>query len=125
LGRSADAFEALGLWLYAAEASAVAAAEARAAGDARRTAAFELRAAALARRCEGAVSPALRDVESHALLSSREAEVATLAAGGMSNREIAARLSLSVRTVENQLQRVYGKLGVARRAELADALASV
>ncbi|MDQ6726620.1 MAG: LuxR C-terminal-related transcriptional regulator [Actinomycetota bacterium] len=43
----------------------------------------------------------------------------------MSNREIATRLSLSVRTVENQLQRVYGKLGVARRAELPGALAAV
>ncbi len=125
LGRVADAFEEMGTWLYAAEAAATAAVAVRRAGDLRRAAAFELRAAALARRCEGAVSPALRAVESHALLSGRELEVATMAAGGMSNREIATRLSLSVRTVENQLQRVYGKLGVARRAELPGALAAV
>ncbi len=55
----------------------------------------------------------------------REIEVAALAAAGMANKEIACRLSVSVRTVENHLQRVYEKLGVARRADLGGALSSL
>jgi DNA-binding NarL/FixJ family response regulator len=55
-------------------------------------------------------------------LSRREAEIAQLAAKGLASKEIADRLFLSVRTVSNHLQNVYTKLGVASRAELADAL---
>ncbi|MCS5735426.1 helix-turn-helix transcriptional regulator [Herbiconiux daphne] len=55
-------------------------------------------------------------------LSSRELELARLAASGMPNREIAARLVLSVRTVETHLQTVYRKLGVRGRADLRDVL---
>ena len=40
-------------------------------------------------------------------------------AAGHSNKEIAGILSLSVRTVENRLQRIYDKLGLSRRTELA------
>ena len=46
-----------------------------------------------------------------------------LAAAGRSNKEIAEQLFLSPRTVENRLQRVYEKLGIAGRTEVADALA--
>ncbi len=42
-----------------------------------------------------------------------------LAAGGLSNKEIGARLFLSPRTVGHHLYRAYPKLGVARRMELA------
>ena len=42
-----------------------------------------------------------------------------LAATQASSREIASRLQLSVRTVDNHLGRVYAKLGVSRRAQLA------
>ncbi|MET0769573.1 MAG: helix-turn-helix transcriptional regulator [Solirubrobacteraceae bacterium] len=45
-----------------------------------------------------------------------------LAAGGLSSAEIAARLVVSVRTVDNHLQRAYGKLGIGSRQELAGAL---
>lgn len=116
------AFEALAAWLFAAEASASAAVALRRAEEPRRAVAAEVRAADLARRCQGAMTPALRAVETQALLSSREIEVAALAAAGQANKEIASRLSVSVRTVENQLQRVYEKLGVARRADLGQAL---
>jgi len=51
--------------------------------------------------------------------------VAALAAAGLANKTIACRLSVSSRTVENHLQRVYEKLGVARRADLTQALGSV
>jgi DNA-binding NarL/FixJ family response regulator len=40
----------------------------------------------------------------------------------MTSREIAETIVVSTRTVENHLQRVYEKLGVSGRAELADAL---
>jgi DNA-binding CsgD family transcriptional regulator len=57
-----------------------------------------------------------------ARLSRREREIAELAASGLSTPDIAARLVLSVRTVENHLHRVYTKLGVTGRAELRTAL---
>jgi DNA-binding CsgD family transcriptional regulator len=52
-------------------------------------------------------------------LTLRQRELAGLVAQGHSNRDIADHLSLSVRTVENHLHRVYAKLGVSSRAELA------
>ncbi len=52
-------------------------------------------------------------------LSDREREVALLAAQNLTSREIAERLFVSVRTVDNHLQQVYVKLGVKRRTELS------
>jgi DNA-binding CsgD family transcriptional regulator len=52
-------------------------------------------------------------------LTGREQEVATLAARGLSNREIAGRLFLSVRTVEVHVDRILTKLGFANRTQLA------
>jgi DNA-binding CsgD family transcriptional regulator len=56
------------------------------------------------------------------VLTPREREVAMLAAAQTSSREIATRLHLSVRTVDNYLGRVYAKLGVSSRARLATLL---
>jgi DNA-binding CsgD family transcriptional regulator len=53
------------------------------------------------------------------VLTERERTVAELVAVGHSNREIAARLYLSPKTVEAHLSRIYHKLGVASRAGLA------
>lgn len=52
-------------------------------------------------------------------LSGREMEILRLLAGGVSNAGIAARLVLSVNTVERHVRNVYTKLGVANRAEAA------
>ena len=52
-------------------------------------------------------------------LTPQERQVATLVAHGCSNREVAARLFVSVRTVESHLGRVYRKLGLRSRSELA------
>jgi DNA-binding CsgD family transcriptional regulator len=125
LAKVSRAFEDMGAWLYAAEASASVAVALRRGEEPRRAVAAELRAAELARRCQGAMTPTLRTIQTQALLSAREIEVAALAAAGMANKEIAVRLSVSVRTVENHLQRVYEKLGVARRADLGGALSSL
>ncbi|MBB5158972.1 helix-turn-helix transcriptional regulator [Saccharopolyspora phatthalungensis] len=57
-------------------------------------------------------------------LTAREREVAEYAAADLTSREIAELLVVSVRTVENHLQRAYGKLGITRRADLAAALAA-
>ncbi|MEV4312556.1 LuxR C-terminal-related transcriptional regulator [Actinocrispum sp. NPDC049592] len=51
-------------------------------------------------------------------LTSREMQVAALAVDGLTDREIAGRLSVSVRTVESHLARVYHKLGVHSRQDL-------
>ncbi len=56
------------------------------------------------------------------MLSPREAEVAELAAAGMSNREIATTLHLSPRTVEQHVARALQKTGVHSRQQLAQAL---
>jgi DNA-binding NarL/FixJ family response regulator len=50
-------------------------------------------------------------------LSPREAEVLRLVADGRTNREIAAELVLSVRTVENHVLNAYAKIGAGGRAE--------
>ena len=55
-------------------------------------------------------------------LTAREREVAGLAAAGVPSKEIAERLFLSVRTVNNHLQNAYTKLGVSSRAEVARVL---
>lgn len=52
-------------------------------------------------------------------LTPREAEVAALVAEGLTNREIATRLFISVRTAETHVDRVLGKLGFHTRAQLA------
>jgi DNA-binding NarL/FixJ family response regulator len=49
--------------------------------------------------------------------------VAELAAAGRSNREIAAELVVSVRTVESQLSAAYRKLDIQSRGQLTAALA--
>lgn len=56
-------------------------------------------------------------------LSPTEDRVATLAASGRTNLEIASELAVSVRTVESNLTRVYRKVGVRSRTELATKLA--
>ena len=52
-------------------------------------------------------------------LSSREREVATLVAGGASNRDIAESLGLSERTVETHVQNILTKLGFHSRVQIA------
>jgi DNA-binding CsgD family transcriptional regulator len=117
-----QAFEGLGANLYAAEASVEAAAVLRRAGRPREAAAGENRAAQLLSRCEGAVTPVVRTITARSRLTPGELDAAVQAAAGRSNKQIAADSHISVRTVENHLQRVYEKLGISSRRELADAL---
>jgi DNA-binding CsgD family transcriptional regulator len=112
-------FAVLGYRVFAAEAAAGAVRIFRAARDARALAASTLMADVLA-RCGTMRTPVLLAVQP--ALTVRERQVAELAAEGVRSREIADRLYLSPRTVENHLQRVYTKLGVNGRVELAPAL---
>lgn len=64
----------------------------------------------------------LPSLHAAAALTAREHEVARLVGDGLSNPEIAERLTISVKTVENHLNRVLHKLGVADRADVARAV---
>ena len=60
-----------------------------------------------------------RPAQRPAGLTTRELDVARQVAEGMSNKEIAVSLHLSVRTVESHVRRSLGKLGLANRTQLA------
>ena len=54
-------------------------------------------------------------------LTERERDIAGLVSAGKSNKEVAASLFLSEKTIEHHLSRIYAKLGVRSRVELANA----
>lgn len=75
------------------------------------------------RRCDrelkaGGVHAVLKD-RAHDPLTPQEDAVSSLVATGLTNREVAAELFLSVKTVQFHLTRVYAKMGIRSRAELA------
>ncbi|MFF9282548.1 LuxR family transcriptional regulator AbsR2 [Streptomyces griseosporeus] len=107
LDRAAEALRERGFLLFAAEAYAQAAHVHRDAGAARTA---RTRAVALARRCQGARTPALSGLVLGEL-TARQRQIVTLAAAGLTNRQIAERLTLSVRTVGNHLYSAYTRLG--------------
>lgn len=76
--------------------------------------------AAGGRRRQGSVAP----VTGLDALTATELRVAELVAGGLRNREIAARLFVSDKTVETHLSRIYRKLEVTGRDEVASVLAA-
>ena len=57
-----------------------------------------------------------------ASLTKREFEIATLATDRKTNREIAAELFLSGKTVESHMRHIFQKLGVSSRVEVARAI---
>ena len=65
-----------------------------------------------------------RTVETRDELTAQERQIAQLARDGLSNPEIGARLFLSPRTVEWHLRKVFSKLGIHSRMELAKVLPS-
>lgn len=118
LESAAKVFDRLGLWLLAAEAFTSAAAAYANAGR-RRAQACRRRAASLRTRCQGARTPGMLLEDHVSPLTPREREVVTMAANGLTSKTIAERLVISVRTVNNLIQRAYLKLGVHNRREAA------
>jgi ATP/maltotriose-dependent transcriptional regulator MalT len=114
--------EQMGALLLAADAAAQAAAAHTRHGQRGSAQAATARAHRLAQACEGARTPALAALAAPLPLTRREREIATLAGGGLSNRQIADRLVVSVRTIEGHLYRACAKLGVSDRSELAPLL---
>jgi DNA-binding CsgD family transcriptional regulator len=122
LDQAAEQFSAIGAALLAAEAATHAALAHRRRGATGAALASANRARTWAERCEGIRTPALRLLEAPPELTPREREIAHLASRGHSSKQIAAQLVISVRTVDNALHEVYGKLGINRRADLAPIL---
>ena len=118
----ADRFAELGARLRAAMAYQRAADEHERAG--RRSSAVRARGRSQAhlKACDGVRLAPTGAGRGPVRLTRREREIATLAANGLTNQEIASRLSVGVRTVEGHLLRASTKLGVRRRGELAPAL---
>lgn len=122
LDQVAEEYARRELRLFAAEAAAQASAAHRRVGDQRRATASAGRAHFLLGAVAGHRPLALSTAMTPPELTRREGEVAGLAARGLSSSAIAERLCLSVRTVDTHLARVYFKLGIGSRSELAPAL---
>lgn len=120
LDNAAAEFEALGALLSAADAAAQAASAHERSGDRRRLLESAATANRLAAACGGASTPALRQSAQPLPLTAREREIANLVAAGLTNRQIADRLTVSVRTVEGHLYRACIKLDVTDREALAE-----
>jgi DNA-binding CsgD family transcriptional regulator len=82
------------------------------------------RAEALAEQCGGARTATLRKAAERLPLTDREREIVMLIGQGLSNRDIATRLTLSVRTVESHIYKAMAKTGTSNRDELAGLLPS-
>ncbi len=88
-----------------------------------------LQAASFEERCERerracGLAPSSRTTVDVTKLTPQELSVARLVAEGRTNREVAAELFISVKTIETHLGHVYAKLGVRSRTELAGTLQS-
>ena len=119
LQATSEQFEAMGDMFAAADAAAHAA-NAYRKQDLRGAALTAAgRAQRLARQCGGAISPALREAAQPLPLTSREREIIALVAQGLSNRQIAEEMCMSIRTVEGHLYRASLRSGSTNRTELA------
>ena len=116
---TSNEMEAIGAYVYAMEAAADAARQFVAAGREDSARQAFTRVAGLYVPDQGAEMPLIDGLGTVAIeLTRREAQIASLAARGLSNQEIAEQLVLSVRTVETYVYRAMQKRGVGNRREL-------
>jgi DNA-binding CsgD family transcriptional regulator len=118
LASVSEEFERLGDLVAAIDAAAQAALTYRRQGLRGSALGCSTRAAALAEQC-GANTSVLRQAAEPLPLTDREREIVMLIGEGLSSREIAERLTLSVRTVESHIYRAMLKTGTTSRDELA------
>jgi len=118
LDDAADQFEKLGAMALAADAAAQAAREHAGAGTRIKELESSTHAHWRASQCN-LRTPATAAIERPLPITDREREIATLVAAGLSNRQISDRLNVSARTVEGHLYRIFSKLGITQRDELA------
>ena len=118
LAAVSEDFERMGDLVAAVDAAAHAAMAYR--GQGLRGSGFgcSARAEALAQRC-GARTPALGQASERLPLTDREREIVMLIGAGLSNRDVAARLTISVRTVESHIHNAMAKTGTGGREDLA------
>ena len=117
-----EEFERMGDLVAAVDAAALAASGYRRNDHRGSALTCSTRADALAERCGGASTPALRRASERLPLTDRELEIGLLIADGLTNRAIAERLSLSIRTVESHIYRAMAKTGATSREELGNLL---
>jgi DNA-binding CsgD family transcriptional regulator len=124
LQRALELYDETGAAVHAAETAAELADQYQRDGNTRAATAARQRMTGILQRCGGARTPRLITAAGGEPLTEREREVALMAAGGLTSKEIAGRLFLSSRTVETHLDRIYRKLGVAGRDELRQRLSA-
>jgi DNA-binding CsgD family transcriptional regulator len=113
-----ESFAKLGAMALAADAAAHAAQEHSRVGNVVRQVNSTERARRLAAAC-GLRSPAVMALEQPLPITGREREVAILVGRGLTSREIADLLGVSVRTIDGHLYRIFPKVGVENREQLA------
>ena len=119
LAEVSEEFEQMGDLVAALDAAAHAAAAHRRKGLRGSGLGCATRAKVLAEQCGGASTPALERAVERAPLTTREQEIVALIGEGLSNRALAERLHVSVRTIEGHIYRAMAKTGAADRDALA------
>ena len=117
LDATAERFADMGAVALAADAAAQAAREHARTGQRGKEIKSSTRAYGLARQ-GGIRTPAVDAAALPLPITAREREIANLVAAGLSNRQIADRLVVSVRTVEGHVYRIFAKLGIDDRDQL-------
>lgn len=122
LGEASHRYEAFGDLVAAADAAAQAVVAHQRAGL--RGAALTASATVerLAAECHGAQTPALRAATTPQPFTARQSEIISLAAQGLSNKEVAERLTMSTRSVEGHLFRASQRVGANSREQLISIL---
>ena len=119
LAAVSEEFERMGDLVAAVDAAAQAALTYRSKGLQGSALGCATRADALAEQCGGARTPACRQASEPVPFTDREREIVMLIGEGLSNRAVAERLTLSIRTVESHIYRAMAKTGTTTRDELA------
>ncbi len=114
LAAVSEDFERMGDLVAAVDAAAHAAMAYRGQGLRGSGLGCSARAEALAQRC-GARTAALGEASQPLPLTDREREIVSLIGAGLSNRDVAARLTISVRTVESHIHNAMAKTGTGSR----------